>query len=98
MAELAGKLWQYNLAKVVIVDVSDDYLLMQPPLPSDFYPILREVYMPKYNLINRLPAAKLVNGYLYDWHETPQIEDDVWYVGVVQEKLATTLFPKLISA
>ena len=98
MAEMCGNLWEYNLARVVIVDVTDDYRLMQPPLPSDFYPVLRETYMPKYKLIDRLPAADLVNGYLYDWHESPENEHDVWYVGVVLEELANELLASTIHA
>ncbi len=91
MAEIAGSLWQHNMARVVIVDVSDDYRLMQPPLPSDLYPILVETWLPKYRLTQFLPEADLVAGYLYDWHESPQQEDDVWYVGMVQEELARCL-------
>ena len=98
MAELCGNLWEHNLARVVIVDVTDDYRLMQPPLPSDFYPVLRETYMPKYKLIDRLPAAELVNGYLYDWHESPENDHDVWYVGVVLEELANELLANTIHA
>lgn len=98
MAKLAGKLWEHNLARVVVVDVTDDYRLMQPPLPSDFYPILRETYLPTYKLVDRLPGEELVTGYLYDWHESPPIEGDVWYVGVVQEALANELLSKTISA
>ena len=98
MAEICGNLWEHNLARVVIVDVTDDYRLMQPPLPSDFYPVLRETYMPKYKLIDRLPAAELVNGYLYDWHESPENDLDVWYVGVVLEELANELLANTIHA
>ena len=98
MAELAGKLWEHNLAKVLIVDVTDDYRLMQPPLPSDFYPVLLETYMPKYKLIDRLPGQELISGYLYDWHESPERDDDVWYVGVVLEELANELLSKTIHA
>ncbi len=98
MAELCGNLWEHNLARVVIVDVTDDYRLMQPPLPSDFYPVLRETYMPRYKLIDRLPRADLVNGYLYDWHESPENDHDVWYVGVVLEELAIELLANTIHA
>jgi hypothetical protein len=98
MAEMCGNLWEHNLARVVIVDVTDDYRLMQPPLPSDFYPVLRETYMPKYKLIDRLPAVDLVNGYLYDWHESPENDHDVWYVGVVLEELANELLANTIHA
>ena len=30
MAELMGNLWELNLVRVVFIDVSDDYRLMQP--------------------------------------------------------------------
>jgi hypothetical protein len=95
MAELLEPLWKHNLAKVVVVDVTDDYRLMQPPLPSDLYPVLKETYLPKYKLIDKLPAAELVHGYLYDWHESPDREDDCWYVGVVLEELANELLSNL---
>jgi hypothetical protein len=87
MAELGGNLWEYNMARVVVVDVSDDYRLMQPPMPSDFYPVLTEVWLPRHTLRNALPYETLVQGYLYDWHESPQNEFDTWYVGVVAETL-----------
>jgi hypothetical protein len=98
MATLDGPLWMHNLAKVVVVDVTDDYRLMQPPLPSDFYPVLKETYMPRYKLIDRLPGENLVNGYLYDWHESPVQEDDIWYVGVVLEELANELLSSTVHA
>jgi hypothetical protein len=88
MAELCGNLWEYNLARVVVIDVTDDYRLMQPPLPSDFYPVLKEAWMPAYGLGERLPDAGLVSGYLYDWHESPGSASEPWYVGVVNEQLA----------
>jgi hypothetical protein len=98
MAEIYGNLWEHNMARVVVVDVTDDYRLMQPPLPSDFYPVLKETYMPKYKLIDRLPGEELVTGYLYDWHESPENELDVWYVGVVLEELANELLANTINA
>lgn len=91
MAEVIGNLWEFNLAKVVIVDVTDDYKLMQPPMPSDFYPVLMETWLPRHNLSHALPGASLVQGYLYDWHETPTNKDQPWYVGVVMEDLALTI-------
>lgn len=87
MAEIHGSLWQFNLAKVVIVDVSDDYRLMQPPMPSDFYPVVCEMWLPKYNLTHQLSSMGLINGYLYDWHERPENECGDWYVGVVDAQL-----------
>ena len=88
MAELFGNLWEFTLAKVVSVDVTDDYKLMQPPMPSDYYPVLMETWLPRHNLGHALPIAPLVQGYLYDWHETPSASDRPWYVGVVMEELA----------
>ena len=90
MAQLAGPLWQYNLCKVVVVDVSDDYRYMQPPMPSSFYPVLDERLMPRHNLTKQLPHRSLVEGYLYDWHETPADGDDIWYVGVVENGLSAS--------
>ncbi len=87
MATLAGNLWRYNLTRIVVVDVSDDYQLMQPPMPSDYYPVLTEAWLPSHGLMKRLPAESLVNGYLYDWHESPESRDGAWYVGVVREEL-----------
>ncbi|HEY3779801.1 MAG TPA: hypothetical protein VGL56_01865 [Fimbriimonadaceae bacterium] len=87
MAELHGRLWEFNLARVVIVDVTDDYRLMQPPMPSDFYPVIGELWLPTYNLAARLASSDLVGGYLYDWHERPENERGFWYVGVVQEEV-----------
>lgn len=91
MACMDGNLWQYNLTKVIIVDVSDDYRLMQSPMPSDFYPVLTETWLPRHNITQWLAKQDLVNGYLYDWHETPDTEDEPWYVGVVDQALAQTL-------
>lgn len=88
-AELAGNLWEYNVCKVVIVDVTDDYRLMQPPMPSECYPVLKEVWLPTYGLKQSIPAHQFVNGYLYDWHEQPGEKVSCWYVGVVSEELAT---------
>ena len=87
MADIVGDLWRYNLTRVIVVDVSDDYRLMQPPMPSDFYPVLREEWMPLYNLSRKLASDPLVTGYLYDWHEIGDGDDASWYVGVVAEEL-----------
>ena len=91
MADLAGNLWEHNLAHIVVVDVTDDYALMQPPLPSDLYPVLKETWLPKYGLTTSLPDVDLVEGYLYDWHESPNAFGECWYVGVVKEDLAKAL-------
>ncbi len=88
MAELAGDLWEFNLAKVIVVDVSDDYELMQPPLPTSCYPVIAEVWMPRHKLMDRLPDTPLVQGFLYDWHETPKSGRQDWVVGVVRESIA----------
>lgn len=87
MAEISGNLWEFNLAKIVIVDVTDDYRLMQPPLPSDFYPVLKEIWLPCHKLAERLAGGDLVSGYLYDWHERPETDIGNWYVGVVHEEV-----------
>ncbi len=87
MANLCGNLWEFNLAKIIVVDVSDDYRLMQPPMPSDFYPVLEEIWLPAHNLAGSLHKRSLVSGYLYDWHESPDREHGYWYVGVVKENL-----------
>jgi hypothetical protein len=90
VADILGNLWEHNLCRVVIVDVSDDYRLMQPPMPSDFYPVLREVWLPRHLLSKKLPTESLVHGYLYDWHESGDNRNGCWYVGVVAEDLAQT--------
>ena len=87
MAVMLSDLWRFNLAKVVVLDVTDDYRFMQPPLPRDWYPILREVWVTAADLDRRLIDLDLVDGYLYDWHQTPDIEGDPWYVGVVDRGL-----------
>jgi hypothetical protein len=89
MAQLAGNLWEYNLAKVVVIDVSEDYRLLQSPMPNGFYPVLRELWFPRHNLPTVLTNAQLVQGYLYDWHETGDSLSDSWYVGVVAAELAS---------
>lgn len=88
-AHIAGNLWEYNLAKVVIIDVSEDYRLLQSPMPNGFYPVLKELWFPRYNLPATLAKASLVQGYLYDWHETGDSDSDSWYVGVVAAELAS---------
>lgn len=99
MDGIQGNLWEYNLAKIVVVDVTDDYRLMQPPLPSEFYPVLREVWLPRHRLSEQLVRDELVNGYLYDWHQSPPFEAGEWYVGVVAETLLDEpMFQALNSA
>lgn len=88
MAQLAGCLWKLNLVRVVVVDVTDDYTLMQPPMPSSFYPVLQEIWLPRHKLGFNLSKVDLINGYLYDWHEMPVSTDGSWYVGVVDASLA----------
>ncbi len=87
MATVDGNLWDYNMAKVVVVDVTDDYRLMVPPLPTECYPVLREVWVPQYLIPQQVSEFAFVEGYLYDWHQTPLREDGVWYVGVVDGAL-----------
>ncbi|HRI45057.1 MAG TPA: hypothetical protein PLL78_11820 [Fimbriimonadaceae bacterium] len=87
MAVLDGNLWEYNLCKVVVVDVSDDYATIGPPLPADCYPVLAELWVPRYGIGSWLPFTPLVQGYLYDWHLTPIAEEEPWTVGVVRYDL-----------
>lgn len=87
MAEIVGNLWEWNLTKVVVVDVTDDYRFMLSPMPGEFYPVIKEVWLPRHNLAETLQMDNLVTGYLYDWHETPVEEIGKWYVGVVSEEL-----------
>lgn len=87
MAVMLPGLWRYNLAKIVVVDVTDDYRYMQPSLPTDWYPILKEVWVTPFDLDRRLAHIELVDGYLYDWHQTPEVEGEPWYVGVVDRGL-----------
>jgi hypothetical protein len=96
MAVLDGDLWKHNVAKVTVVDVSEDYRHMLEPLPSHFYPVVKEVWLPKYNLSERLLQDDLASGYHYDWHEIPlDSASDIehWYVGVVNETLHLLLEP-----
>lgn len=88
MAELYGNLWEHNLCRVIVVDVTDDYRYMQSPMPSDFYPVLTEKWLPRHNLARMLSKSELVTGYLYDWHESPDTEIGEWYVGLVSQDLA----------
>jgi len=85
MATVEGNLWMHNLTLVRVVDVSDDYRLMQPAMPRDFYPVIQETWLPTFRLANRLSSARLFAGYLYDWHEQGE---GMWTVGVVAEGLA----------
>jgi len=92
MARLDGVLWEYNLAKVVFVDVSDDYRFCQEPLPCEFYPVVSEAWLPVHRLTERLAggvAEEALSGpeYLYDWHESVDPGDGEWYVGVVHREL-----------
>lgn len=90
MADLDGELWRYNVAKITLVDVTDDYHTLLDPMPSDMYPVVREVFLPKHRLIERLVDESLVDGYCYDWHEAPndaETPEEHWYVGVVNERI-----------
>lgn len=92
IAKLDGELWQYNLAKVVVLDVTDDYKFMQPPLPAGFYPVLAEKWVLRSSLNTRKVTGDWIDGFLYDWHERPEKEDGDWYVGVVQEAMLDEMF------
>ncbi len=95
MATLAENLWAHNLTLVRVVDVTDDYRLMQPPMPSDCYPVIGEAWLPAFGLSRRLPQAVLVAGYEYDWHEAGE---DSWVVGVVASDLASSLGDRSATA
>jgi hypothetical protein len=82
---LDGPLWQYNLAKVVVVDVTDDYELMQPAMPGHCYPVLYETYIPLFSLKQDVANALSTDRFLYDWHEQPTDGFGEWYVGVVEK-------------
>lgn len=92
MAVVKGNLWEYNFVRVVVVDASDDYRLMETPLPSEYYPVLREVWLPRYNLWSQFKSPSLVGGYLYDWHEPPTEDRSCWTVGVVESQLKSATF------
>lgn len=92
MAVIDGNLWEYNLVRVVVVDVTDDYRLMKPPLPSDCYPVLAELMVPRAMLMGRISDIRLVDGYLYDWHEKPGGDDGIWYVAVVDQVMLVSSF------
>lgn len=85
MAELDGELWAHNLARVIVVDVTDDYRLMQPSLPPAYYPVLAELWLPRAGLLETIVGRRLVEGHLYDWHYPADEEGEVVYVGVVQD-------------
>ncbi|HMS56943.1 MAG TPA: hypothetical protein PKA27_16245 [Fimbriimonadaceae bacterium] len=87
MAEICGDLWQFNLAKVVVVDCTDDYRLMQSPMPSAFYPVIKETWVPAYQLGKRIVETEFEQGFAYDWHEAPDEDEDHWVVGVVAQNL-----------
>ncbi|HCE00549.1 MAG TPA: hypothetical protein DER07_05870 [Armatimonadetes bacterium] len=91
MAVIDGELWRFNFARVKVVDVSDDYRLMQPPLPSDCYPVLMETYVPVHRLDEMLSGREWVQGYLYDWHEPEEDGEAGWIVGVVRKGLLEEL-------
>jgi hypothetical protein len=90
MATIDGNLWEYNFAHVVVLDVTDDYRYRQGPLPSDCYPILAEMWIPVYEIDRRI-GQEMVQGYLYDWHESPPDVGGAWYVGVVDQGMIKAL-------
>lgn len=91
MAIMDGPLWTYNLARVIVLDVSDDYALMQPPLPNECYPVVSEEWIPRHHLPKVFKEGTLVEGFLYDWHQAPIYKGDCWYVGVVNSELVDYL-------
>lgn len=82
-AQLDGSLTHFNIARVVVLDVTEDYLSMRHPLPTMCYPVVTEMWMPRINMPDRLANDRLLEGYLYDWHVTPETHEGIWYVGVV---------------
>ncbi len=86
-AGICGNLWEYNLSRVVVIDVTDDYRFMQPPMPSECYPVLKEVWVPTYELMRDVKGRSLMDGYLYDWHESPVEAFGTWYIGVVHSAM-----------
>ena len=91
MDSIEGNLWEFNLAKIVVVDVSDDYRIMADPMPAFFYPVVEETWLPQHKLDSYLKDRDLVDGYLYDWHERPDDQQGKWYVAVVNRDLAKEL-------
>ena len=91
MATVEPNLWEYNFTRIVILDVSSDYELMCEPMPPNCYPILNEIWVHKTRLPALLPQDDLMVGYLYDWHEDSERDENAWYVGMVRQELARTL-------
>lgn len=86
MAILGDDLWSYNLARVILVDVTDDYRLSQDPLPLDCYPVLEEQFRPVYQLEEQLIGPDILPGFAYDWHVRPTDFSEPWFVAVVQRE------------
>lgn len=97
MARLDGNLFEHNFVRVYVLDVSDDYELMQDPLPSCCYPVIAERWIPRWKLPAGLPDETLVPGYLYDWHEAAPANNEPWLVGVVRTELADELVAKYVG-
>lgn len=91
MAIIEGNLWEHNLVRLIVLDVSSDYELMRDPMPPFCYPVLTERWVLSAELNKVLPQDGLVSGYLYDWHEAADQQDDAFYVGMVRSELAQTL-------
>ena len=91
MATIDSNLWEFNFTRIVILDVSSDYELMCEPMPPNCYPVLNERWVHKSRLPDILPQDDLMAGYLYDWHEDSEREENAWYVGMVRQELAQTL-------
>lgn len=86
-AQLDGNLWEFNVARVLVVDVTDDYRKMRSPMPVDCYPILAEVYIPRVAIPGMLLKGRFLDGFFYDWHQSPREETGTWYVGVVDSRV-----------
>lgn len=90
-AQLDGSLTPFNIARVVVLDVTEDYVSLRNPLPPLCYPVVTEMWLPRINMPEKLAADRLLEGYLYDWHVTPDTLEGIWYVGVVDADKAGRL-------
>lgn len=87
MAKLDGELWRHNLARVIVIDTTNDYALNCSPMPIDCYPVVAETYLPAAGLDSRVHKLQIVPGFLYDWHEKAGPEDGTWVIGMVRRDL-----------
>jgi hypothetical protein len=86
-AVVDGNLWEFNVAQVIVVDVSDDYRFDRPCQSPECYPVVEEVWIPRCSLPNVLAEERIIEGFLYDWHQSPRLPSGAWYVGVVNREM-----------